>query len=328
MDFCTENFDEIWRRDLPQMKHLGVNFLRLYHWNPEGNSHNTFVAQCGRLGLRINLPIVLPASDDMSETSLRHVHKCVDDALKLTPVVTMYTILNDYNTSKECTIDHVKFVIEALLQYEKRRGLSPERMLPIAVPITLEERIHESSAMQDIFNLARQLGIVDRLINCVNIRKSAVDMRTFIKHNYKIGASYEKVPLLIGEYGCASGMSGLKEQASTLKEQWTTMAATLSQRRTRSPKSKKSMIRDFIRRHPRLARLFQSDKSYHLLGGCLYTWVEAPFEEETDRRTMGLCVLRPTGRTITTSGGQTYPADELDMKPAFQTLRRCKPPST
>lgn len=326
LDFYNEDFAELWRRDLPLMKRMGVNFLRLYDWNTE-KGHDTFVAQCGRLGFRINLPIVLQ-SPDMSEQAQQHIRKCVDDALRLTPVVSMYTIFNGYDRSQEYSVDHVRFVLETILDYEAQRQLSAGRKLPIAVPVSYEGKV--CSALQEVFSMAHELDIVDRLVNCVNIFDSGSEIKVFVKRNYGIGTPYRHVPLFIGEYGCASGVSGLKGQASFVRGQCNSIFRLVVRKGGSSDKDskrKRFSFRRFLNRYPRLesvARFFGLSKSDHLLGGCLYTWIESSFKGRDDpRKTMGICVLRRTDHVARTADGDTYPVDELEMKPVCETVKRC-----
>ena len=326
-DFANSTFPLLWgsggggRGDISALASIGVNFVHLYDWsvppapgNPPGayeRAHLPFLAECASSGVQVMVPVsnyfIQQIHDGKGATVKGQILAMVTEVYNggATPVAGagLWGVANEYDLAG--ALFDVNDVVQAIVyitEAEQQLGISAENVLQVTSPVSFATGglpnapgVAAIQALQTAIEGNASLGTAfwnARFVGSTNPFNDGAFLTSYIDSTFP--QYFPDLPFFFAEMGMNIG--GL---APTPEAQAKFVAGQLAATTPRG----------------------------NFLGRCVFQFLDQSAMKSGTEATFGM--TKYAGSTITTGtipagytpgGGETYPVDELEHKPLWQSV--------
>jgi len=321
-DFYNQDFVQLWgpgtpptqpngRNDVADMLSLGINFIRVFNWNPGGapsqplRNHQPFLDYLvGDGGKRIFVGAAFANGNRGTAAAQMEVDQFNGFSAAAKQQVAVWLVGNEISPTDPFT--------PQTLQVIKARAQPPLDTIPICVPFQMSSLSDALSKVQQSHQQFMQAGVHDRFIACFNFyglgqpaatKAPAVQLREFIDGFFTDSfVTANNISLLLTEFGINfDGTSGVEPNAGgDAAKQGQYLGAMLAESKTLQTT------------YPRF------------LGQVIFEYTNEGWKTPTTEANFGLYALTPqvtpfTGKT-TNPSAPAYPVDTRVPRPQHQAV--------
>jgi hypothetical protein len=309
-DFGNDDFKQLWgptgRNDLAKLKAAGVNFIHLYDWNQPGSgrNHRAFLDSAKANGISLNVPISMyyvnevRANNPNISTWMNSFLSEVYPGKERHPAVVMWSIGNEFDNNSGLSADDIARAAKAVVAAEDRLGIPEAERVAITSPVTFgifaPSPVEGAGATLQIKAAFERQGLgavwKNRYVAAVNFFKTPSEISSWVSTRFPLAVP--NTPFMLFEFGQPIGAAAPTEAA-----QGTYYANLLN---AVKPNWRKG----------------------NFLGQCVFSYVNEAWKSGPGETTYGVYrIAKANASTGRTTGGQTYPIDQLAEKPSFTAMK-------